>query len=164
MQNNFSLSQELGNVLTKLELKLAVAESCTGGLLAGQLTDVVESSNWFERGFVVYSNAAKIELLEVSPSTLEKFGAVSAETAMEMAKGALKQSHTDLCLSITGIAGPGGGSPNKPVGTVFFGLADKTRVYPSRLGQFTSGRKQIRIDSIKFALSWLLEYVRSKKR
>lgn len=164
MKNNFSLGQELGNILTKMGLKLAVAESCTGGLLAGQLTDVAGSSNWFERGFVVYSNTAKIELLGVSPFTLEKFGAVSAEIAMEMAKGALKQSHTDLCLSITGIAGPGGGSSRKPVGTVFFGLADKTQVYPSRLGQFTSGRRQIRIDSITFALSWLLEYVFSKKR
>ncbi len=161
MKNNFSLSQQLGRALLEAKIKLAVAESCTGGLLATQLTDVPDSSNWFERGFVAYSNAAKIEILGVSLLTLENFGAVSAETAMEMAKGSIKQSHADICLSITGIAGPGGGTRQKPVGTVYFGLADRKKVYPSRLGRFTSGRKQIRADSVNFALHWLLEYVSS---
>ena len=161
-ENNFHLSQQLGIALSRHQLVLALAESCTAGGLAYQLTAVADSSVWFDRGFVTYSNASKIEMLGVDPQVIEKHGAVSAETAMEMAKCVIKQSNADVSLSITGIAGPGGGTANKPVGTVYFGLADRQGFYPSRLGHFTSGRKQIRADSVTFALRWLLEYVNCK--
>ena len=104
-------------------LTVATAESCTGGLLAALITAIPGSSDVFERGFVTYSNAAKIECIGVSPRILEDFGAVSAEAARAMAEGALAHSPADMTLSITGIAGPGGGSPGKPVGLVHFGLA-----------------------------------------
>ena len=102
---------------------IATAESCTGGLLAGLLTAVPGSSEVLERGFVTYSNAAKVEMLAVDGTTLERHGAVSAEVAAEMARGALARSRADLAVSITGIAGPGGGSEAKPVGLVHFALA-----------------------------------------
>ncbi len=158
MTNNFYLSQQLAIALTQHRLKLAVAESCTGGGLAYQLTAVPGSSLWFERGYVTYSNASKVELLGLSPEILTRYGAVSAETAQEMSKCVIKQANVDVSLSITGIAGPGGGSQLKPVGTVYFGLADSSGFCQSRLGQFVSGRAQIREDSITFALRWLLEY------
>jgi len=158
-ENNFYLSQRLGMVLVKKGLKLAVAESCTGGGFAHQLTAVPDCSAWFERGFVTYSNAAKVELLDVSPDTLEKHGAVSLETAEEMAKGVIKHSHADISLSVTGIAGPSGGSPEKPVGLVYFGLADRSGICENKQACLTSGRKQIRYNAITIALHWLLTYL-----
>lgn len=155
-KNNFSISQELGIVLAKHRLTLAVAESCTGGGLAFQLTAVPDCSVWFERGFVTYTNLSKVELLSVNPATLEKHGAVSAEVAAEMAKGAIKHSHADYSLSITGIAGPGGGTAQKPVGMVYFGLADRQGGCQTRLAHFASGRKQIRVDAVGYAIRWLL--------
>jgi nicotinamide-nucleotide amidase len=162
MENNFQLSQRLGIALMRHKLTLALAESCTGGGLAYQFTSMPDCSSWLDRGFVTYSNAAKIELLGVSPKTLVQYGAVSAETAMEMAKGAIKQSDANISLSITGIAGPSGGSPQKPVGTVYFGLADREGFCQARVGHFASGRNQIRVDSVTFAIYWLLEYVKIK--
>ncbi|MCB1828538.1 MAG: CinA family protein, partial [Coxiellaceae bacterium] len=110
--------------------------------------------------YVTYSNEAKHEVLGVSMDTLEDHGAVSEQTAKEMAKGALENSHADIALSVTGVAGPGGGSPEKPVGTVWFGLADRSGRVEARLGQFTSGRKNVRSSSIEFGLAWLLEVLR----
>lgn len=162
-ENNFYLSQRLAAALSEHQSSLAVAESCTGGGLAYQLTDNPDCSTWFERGFVTYSNAAKIELLEVNPLTLERYGAVSSEVALEMAKGAIKNSHADIAMSITGIAGPGGGSAAKPVGLVYFGLADGHGFSESRLTHLKSGRHQIREDSIAFAIHWLLAFLDSKK-
>jgi len=156
---NYSLSLHLSEALQKKNMKVVLAESCTGGGLAEEMTAVDGCSEWFERGFVTYSNESKEELLGVSPKTLSKFGAVSEETAKEMAKGALEHSHADISLSITGVAGPGGGTPDKPVGTVWFGLADKTGRCEARLGQFTSGRKNVRSTAIQFALQWLLDTV-----
>jgi nicotinamide-nucleotide amidase len=109
----------------KRGLRIATAESCTGGLIAAALTDVAGSSDVFERGFVTYSNDAKQELIAVPPAVLTKFGAVSAETAEAMARGALARSRADVAISVTGIAGPDGGSSEKPVGLVWFGLARK---------------------------------------
>ncbi|MEY3088325.1 MAG: hypothetical protein RLZZ250_657, partial [Pseudomonadota bacterium] len=114
---------ELGNALTKKKFRIALAESCTGGLVCQHLTNIPGSSFWFDRGFVTYSNESKIELLKVSQDTLLKFGAVSKEVSSEMALGALNESHAQIALSITGIAGPSGGSIEKPVGTVFFAIA-----------------------------------------
>ncbi len=158
---NYSLSLHLGQALVKQNMKLALAESCTGGGLAEEITAVEGSSAWFDRGYVVYSNESKQELLGVSSGTLKKHGAVSEETATEMAKCLLKQSHADICLSITGTAGPGGGTPDKPVGTVWFGLADKTGRCEGRLAEFTGGRKNVRSSAIQFALDWLLDTVGS---
>ena len=160
MVSNDKLAEQLALLLTKSHLKLAIAESCTGGGLAYQLTEIPGSSLWFERGFITYSNLSKQEMLGVSPQTLESHGAVSAETAKEMAEGILKQSIADISLSITGIAGPTGGTIDKPIGTVWFGLARRGSGAEVRLVQFVpTNRKQIRYDAIGFALNWLIEKV-----
>lgn len=156
---NYSLSLEVAEELMKKNKKVVVAESCTGGGLAEEITAVQGASRWFERGYVTYSNEAKHEVLGVSMDTLETHGAVSEQTAMEMAKGALENSHADYALSITGVAGPSGGTPEKPVGTVWFGFADRSGRVEARLGRFESGRKNVRSDSIEFALNWLMEEV-----
>ncbi len=103
---------------------IATAESCTGGMIAARLTDIAGSSDVFDRGFVTYSNEAKMDMLGVEGSTLDAHGAVSAETALEMAAGALRRSRATLAVSVTGIAGPGGATPGKPVGLVWFGVAN----------------------------------------
>jgi len=157
---NYSLSLQLSDLLVRKNKKIVLAESCTGGGLAEEITAVQGSTAWFERGYVTYSNASKIEVLGVSPETLEMHGAVSEQTAKQMAKGALKHSHADISLSVTGIAGPAGGSPEKPVGTVWFALADNSGRCEARLGTFTSGRKQVRSSSIEFALKWLIDALR----
>jgi nicotinamide-nucleotide amidase len=139
-------------------LTVATAESCTGGLLAALITAIPGSSDVFERGFITYSNAAKIECLGVSPRILEDFGAVSGEAARAMAKGALAHSSADMTLSITGIAGPGGGSPDKPVGLVHFGLARRGGAIvgvEKRLGDL--GRDGVRSAAIAIAIELLLE-------
>ena len=135
--------------------RIATAESCTGGMVAAALTDVAGSSDVFERGFVTYSNAAKMELLGVKSRTLEAQGAVSEEVAREMAEGALKHSRADLAVSITGIAGPGG-SEFKPEGRVCFGLARKgqeTQVETVEFG--AQGRAMVRRAATKHALEML---------
>jgi nicotinamide-nucleotide amidase len=119
------LAERLIGLYKKAGLRLATAESCTGGMVAAALTDIPGASAVFERGFVTYSNDAKIDLLGVLPESLAAFGAVSAEVAEAMAEGALAYSLADIALSITGIAGPDGGSALKPVGTVYIGLARK---------------------------------------
>lgn len=120
MDHLSTLAAELGAALKARSFMLALAESCTGGMVAQAVTSIAGSSAWFDRGFVTYSNAAKIEMLGVSTQTLERFGAVSEQTAREMAEGALKHSQAHIAGSITGIAGPDGGSIEKPIGTVCF--------------------------------------------
>ena len=115
----YNLSESLGHKLRSRGWQLALAESCTGGGIAKTITDVPGSSAWFDRGFVTYSNAAKVEMLGVSQATLDAKGAVSEETALEMVKGGLAHSLADLAVAVTGIAGPDGGTGEKPVGTVF---------------------------------------------
>lgn len=133
---------------------LATAESCTGGMIVAALTDIAGSSAIVDRGFVTYSNEAKIEMLGVLPATIERHGAVSEQTALEMAVGALSRSRAGIALSVTGIAGPGGGSVEKPVGLVWFGLARKGaapiaehKVFPDQ------GRAFIRRQSVEHALA-----------
>jgi len=139
-------------------LKIATAESCTGGMVAAALTDIAGSSDVFERGFVTYSNAAKMEMLGVCEQTLAAHGAVSEEVAREMAAGALAHSRADLAVSITGIAGPGGGSANKPVGLVWFGVARRGGHIEARRQVFPDeGRAEIRRVATVFALELLLE-------
>jgi nicotinamide-nucleotide amidase len=137
-------------------LRIATAESCTGGLVAGALTEIPGSSDVVERGFVVYSNAAKETMLGVPGATLKRYGAVSEQTAVAMAAGALKNSRADLTVSITGIAGPGGGSKQKPVGLVHFAAAarDGRSLHRRRLfGKI--GRRRVRERSVMDALELL---------
>ncbi len=150
-------AETLGNRLKQLNLQLALAESCTGGGIAKAITDVPGSSNWFDRGFVTYSNAAKVEMLEVQQTTLDRVGAVSKETALEMAAGALTHSPADVAMAVTGIAGPDGGTPEKPVGTVF--IAWQIRGQPGHCieKRFSGNRTQIREQVITFCLQQLLE-------
>ena len=139
-------------------LRIATAESCTGGLVAGALTEIPGSSDVVERGFVVYSNAAKETMLGVPAATLKRYGAVSEQTAIAMAAGALKNSQADLTVSITGIAGPGGGSKQKPVGLVHFAAAagDGRSLHRRRLfGKI--GRRRVRERSVIQALALLEE-------
>ena len=136
-----NLSASLGQVLKRHQLSLALVESCTGGGLAEAITAVPGSSAWFDRGFVTYSNAAKMDMLGVQAATLNRHGAVSEATAVEMVAGALSHSLADLAIAVTGIAGPDGGSPEKPVGTVFIAL--QRRGHPARcLHQHFHGDRQ----------------------
>ena len=145
--------------LTALGLWLALAESCTGGLIARRLTSVSGSSQAFDRGMVTYSNRAKQELLGVTTDVLERFGAVSNETAEAMARGARDRSRVDLGLAVTGIAGPTGGTPDKPVGTVHIALADADRVWSEKY-MFSGRRDHIQELAAETALTWLLKYLR----
>ena len=117
------LAIDVGRALAVRKWTLATAESCTGGLVAGAITDIAGSSGWFDRGFVTYSNEAKVDLLGVRPETLARFGAVSEATVREMAAGALGRSRADIAVAVTGVAGPAGGTPEKPVGLVWFAWA-----------------------------------------
>lgn len=136
---------------------LATAESCTGGWVAKVSTDLEGSSRWFERGFVTYSNDAKVEMLGVEPATLEAHGAVSEQTAAEMAAGALARSKAHIALSITGIAGPGGGTPDKPVGTVCFGWALRGQAPVTVTCRFEGERDEVRRQSVVRALEGVLD-------
>ncbi len=157
--NHYPLSRQLGLVLKNAGMKLVAAESCTGGGFSQVVTRVAGSSAWFDRGFVTYSNESKAELLGVNPDTIKKYGAVSKEVAHEMAVGALKHSRADIAVSITGIAGPGGGTPEKPVGTVWIGVARKNSSCECRKVFFESGRKHVRNCAIAYALRWLMDEV-----
>lgn len=152
--------RELGHLLKINKLILATAESCTGGGLSYLLTRIAGSSVWFDRGFVTYSNAAKLDMLDVEPLTLEQYGAVSEETAREMAEGALKKSNASISIAITGIAGPGGGTDTKPVGTVWFGLAKKDRATITRVAIFPGDREEVRLAAIETAVNELLNYLK----
>ncbi len=147
---------QLGNVLIKKHFRIALAESCTGGLVCQHLTNIPGSSVWFDRGFITYSNESKIELLKVNQNTLLKFGAVSEEVASEMALGALNESQAQIALSITGIAGPSGGSIDKPVGTVFFAIAHQNKIIFNASKVFPGSRENIRESSCLFALNQVL--------
>lgn len=152
-----ALAEKLGAALKKSQRTLVTAESCTGGGLGFYLTSIPGSSEWFERGLITYTNPSKIELLNVSAQTLQQFGAVSKETAEEMAKGALQNSHANLSISVTGIAGPNGGSKEKPVGTVWFGLMGDNMSSPqTSLKIFQGDRHAIRISAIQHAMEILM--------
>ncbi len=151
------LARRLGERLKAKGALLVTAESCTGGWAAQAVTAVAGSSEWFERGFVTYSNAAKEEMLGVRPETLARHGAVSEETAREMALGALARSHGTIALAITGIAGPTGGSVAKPVGTVCFAWAVKDGASRSETRRFSGDRDAVRRQSVEHALRAVLE-------
>ncbi len=152
------LAQSLGRKLRERGGLLVTAESCTGGWIAQVATSLAGSSDWFERGFVTYSNASKEELLGVRRETLERHGAVSEEIAREMALGALAHSRGTLALAVTGIAGPGGGSPAKPVGTVCFAWARGGSVR-AETRHFAGDREAVRRQSVEHALRGALEHL-----
>jgi nicotinamide-nucleotide amidase len=150
------LSAQVGAWLQGRGLRLATAESCTGGWVAQVVTATAGSSAWFERGFITYSNDAKRELLGVAEQTLASKGAVSEQTAAEMAQGTLAASRADVALAITGIAGPGGGSASRPVGTVCFAWAVRGAPPVSHRAQFDGDREAVRRASVIFALTRLI--------
>lgn len=152
-----ALSQRLGVALSKTGHMLATAESCTGGWVAELVTDTAGSSSWFDRGFVTYSNQSKADMLGVRSDTIDRFGAVSEETAREMAAGALANSIADWTISITGIAGPGGGSSGKPVGTVCFGWCRRGADPVTATLHFVGTRREVRRQAVLYALGGLLQ-------
>jgi nicotinamide-nucleotide amidase len=152
-----SLARSCGEALKRRGSVLASAESCTGGWLSAAITSIPGSSEWFDRGFVTYSNAAKQDMLGVGQDTLERFGAVSEQVACEMVAGALARSRAGVALAITGIAGPGGGSAAKPVGTVCFAWALAGQAVRTTTRHFSGDRTAVRRQSVEFALQTLLE-------
>jgi nicotinamide-nucleotide amidase len=152
-------AKTLAQLLLARGWKLALAESCTGGLVCATLTELSGSSEWFERGYITYSNQAKQDLLKVKETTLTQYGAVSEQVAMEMAIGVLQQGRATIAASVTGIAGPDGGTTAKPVGTVCFAWASET--FPSRTKTYLyqSNREQIREQSIIVLLTGLQDLI-----
>jgi len=150
--------EAVGRLLKKSGCALSVAESCTGGLLSHKITSIPGSSDYFMGGIVAYSNDLKKKILKVPGGTLRKFGAVSKETAMAMAKGAKKNTGSDIVAAITGIAGPNGGSKAKPVGTVFIAIADKKSEW-CRKFLFRGKRHAIKLTASNNALKMLIEFL-----
>lgn len=149
--------------LTARKKTVTTAESCTGGLLSAALTSLSGSSAYFQRGFITYSNQSKTQMLNVLPSTLRAYGAVSEETAREMALGALLATRNDYALSITGVAGPDGGTEKNPVGTVWFGFATKQRIWAKKY-HFQGDRNQIRQQAVQYALAILEHYLKTSDK
>lgn len=156
MDNCALLIHEIAISLKKSNWQLVTAESCTGGLIASQITELPGSSAWFERGFVTYSNLAKQQMLAVPEQLIAQYGAVSEEVAKAMAKGALHNSVGDIALAVTGIAGPDGGSVEKPVGTVCFGWAVRGGVSRAIRHQFSGTRHEIRFAAACVALEGVI--------
>ncbi len=159
MHNINILSERLGLALLAKKQVIATAESCTGGGVATAMTDIAGSSAWFDRAFVTYSNESKIEMLGVKEATLNEHGAVSEATTIEMAQGVLRHSRATLAVSISGIAGPAGGSAEKPVGTVCFGFAGKNGWLLTTTCHFHGDRHEVRQQAVEKALSVALKYV-----
>ncbi len=158
-KNPFQLAQYVGTLLSQKKLKLVIVESCTGGGLAKLVTDVPGASEWFECGLVTYSNASKTKLVGVSEELIAQQGAVSQKVALAMAKGGLNATCGDISLSTTGIAGPNGGSLEKPVGTVCFGFATRTGVFSTDKRQFGGDRLKVREESVVHSLRCLCHYL-----
>ena len=157
------LAARLGALLEARGWRVSTAESCTGGLLAGAITDVAGSSGWFERGFVTYSNLAKIEMIGVPATLIEQHGAVSEPVAKAMAEGALRNSRAQVSIAITGVAGPAGGSEAKPVGTVSFAWSNRLHTgVETQL--FKGDREQVRTQAAAHALRKLLEFLEQRER
>jgi len=156
MSDLYKLSEHLGGLLLARRQWLAVAESCTGGWVAKCLTDVPGSSQWFDRGFVTYSNDAKQAMLGVDAATLEQHGAVSEPTVAAMAAGVLAHSRAAVALAISGIAGPGGAVPGKPVGTVCFAWASTAGIQRIETRRFDGGREQVRRAAVECGIDGLI--------
>ncbi len=156
-QNLHELAAQVGAALRTRRQILAVAESCTGGWIAKVMTDIPGSSGWFDRGFVTYSNRAKSELLGVQETTLTCHGAVSAEVVTEMAAGVLERSHADVAVAVSGVAGPDGGSLDKPVGTVYLAWALRAGSVHAERRHFVGTRDAVRLQSVAAALQGILD-------
>lgn len=154
------LVDKLAKILLKQHRKLSTAESCTGGWLAKCCTDLAGSSAWFDRGFVSYSNQSKQDLINVRPETIEHYGAVSEQTAIEMAQGALSNSQADISVAITGIAGPDGGTQEKPVGTVWVAWSVKNVGTKTECLHFNGDREQVRYQAVITALQGIIKNAR----
>lgn len=146
-------AKNLGDFLHKTHARIVTAESCTGGWLAQSITDIAGSSVWFDRGFITYSNASKTDMLNVQSETIEKFGAVSAEVVRQMLQGALRNSQADYAIAITGVAGPTGGTAQKPVGSVYIAWQKRTQPAVITLEHFNGDRQEIRQQAVYKALS-----------
>ncbi|CAG9178632.1 CinA family protein [Cupriavidus pampae] len=155
------LAVQIGVALSERSLMLTTAESCTGGLVSAAITDIAGSSGWFERGFVTYSNEAKTTMIGVPAKLIRDHGAVSEEVAHAMAEGALLNSRAQVSLSITGVAGPGGGTAEKPVGMVCFGWSNRITTL-TQTQRFRGDRAQIRRQAAEHALRGLLELIRNE--
>jgi nicotinamide-nucleotide amidase len=155
------LARQAGHALRKGNHRLVTAESCTGGGIAEWITRIPGSSEWFERGYVTYSNEAKMELLDVRSDTLVLHGAVSEEIAREMAIGAMRHSHADIAVAVTGIAGPDGGTPDKPVGTVCMAWADDSGHVVSVRVLLPGDRHAVRRQAAALALTGVIDIVRN---
>ena len=151
-----ALAQKLGDALQQKDWHLVTAESCTGGWIAKVVTDVAGCSAWFERGFITYSNQAKRDMLGVDAAVLDRWGAVSEQTVLAMVAGALDNSSAKLAVAVSGIAGPDGGSADKPVGTVYIAWGGMEVVSHARLFQFKGDRKTIRAQAVIAALQGLI--------
>jgi nicotinamide-nucleotide amidase len=158
----YRLSEETGAALKARGLMLATAESCTGGWISEAVTMVPGSSDWFERGFVTYTYISKREMLGVKEATLENRGAVSEEVVREMAEGALARSHAQVAVAVSGVAGPGGGTPEKPVGTVCFAWGMKGGKPRSETKRFSGDRESVRRQSVEHALKGVLALLRGE--
>lgn len=158
-QTHYYLSEQLGCLLRVKGWRLCLAESCTGGGVASAITEIPGSSEWFDRAAVTYSNEAKRSMLGVTEEALGQEGAVSQWVAEQMAEGILKKSDAHIALSVTGIAGPGGGSPEKPVGIVWFAVAVADGV-EAREAYFSGDRASIRSAAVSYALRWLIDVIR----
>jgi len=156
-QNLYELAAQVGIALRTRSHRLAIAESCTGGWIAKVITDVPGSSGWFDRGFVTYSNTAKTDLLGVQPGTIARHGAVSAEVVAEMAAGALERSPADFVIAVSGIAGPEGGTQDKPVGTVYLTWALRGGPVQTEVRQFPGNRDEVRRETVAAALQGVLD-------
>jgi nicotinamide-nucleotide amidase len=156
-QNLYELAAQVGIALRTRNRTLAIAESCTGGWIAKVITDVSGSSGWFDRGFVTYSNAAKTDLLGVQAATIAQHGAVSAEVVAEMAVGALERSLADVVIAVSGIAGPEGGTQEKPVGTVYLAWALRDGSVQTEICNFPGNRDAVRLEAVAAALQGVLD-------
>lgn len=152
------LAEKIAEALVRDGLNMTAAESCTGGWIAKVLTDIPGSSEWFERGFVTYSNQAKQEMLDVKPATLQRYGAVSEETVKEMVIGALSNSRADWSVAVSGIAGPGGGTIDKPVGTVWLAWARAGNLKTLHV-HLSGERSRIREQAVELALQGILDII-----
>ena len=161
MENKTTLSAQLGALLREHRYVITTAESCTGGGIASAITDIAGSSAWFDRTFVTYSNDAKQEMLGVKASTLEQYGAVSEPVVTQMVQGAVQKAKASIGVAVSGIAGPGGGTDTKPVGTVCFGFYDCHGWLQTETQYFSGDRQEIRHQVVAHALSRLIEYLRT---
>jgi PncC family amidohydrolase len=155
------IEARIGRILRERRMKIAVAESCTGGLIANRITNIQGASDYFDMGFVTYSNDSKELYLFVPEEVIEEKGAVSSEVAKEMAEGVKETTEADVALSVTGVAGPGGGTPEKPIGTVYVGLASKDGTFVRKF-LFSGDRLSIKEQTSEEALKMVLDYLEGR--